>query len=298
MTTKTANQNTLTALSQKIKDYKMLFKVKLTMLVLFSAVMSYLIALDGAVNWVGIVVLSLGGFLVTAAANTFNQVLERDYDKLMKRTQNRPLAAGRMTVSTAVMVAGFLSLIGITLLTLFNPWTGLLGTISLISYAFVYTPMKRISPIAVMIGAIPGALPCAIGVVAMEGQITSLALALFAIQFLWQFPHFWAIAWVGHEDYTKAGYYLLPSKDGERDENVGWQSFIYAMMLVVVSWAPYVIGATGLISAIVLTIIGLAYAWFAWDLYKKCTKEAALKLMFSSFIYLPIALIVLVLDKI
>lgn len=298
MQIKSANQNSLATLSQKVNDYKMLFKVKLTLLVLFSAVMAYLIALNGAVNWVGILVLSLGGFFITAAANTFNQVLERDFDKLMKRTENRPLAAGRMTVSSAVMIAGFMSLIGITLLAMFNPWTSLLGTVSLITYAFVYTPMKRVSPIAVFIGAIPGALPMAIGVVALEGQITGLAIALFAIQFFWQFPHFWAIAWVGHEDYTNAGYYLLPSKDGSRDKNTGLQSFIFAMMLVAVSWMPYMLGVTGIISAIVLTIMGLIYAWLGWDLYKKCTKEAALKLMFSSFIYLPVALIVLFVDKI
>ena len=268
------------------------------MLVIFSAAMAYLIAVGGAMDWTTLILLCVGGFLVTAASNTLNQVLERETDQLMKRTADRPLAAGRMSVSEAVMIAGFTSLIGITLLAAINPWTALLGTVSFILYAFVYTPMKKVSPIAVFIGAIPGALPTMIGCVAGEGTITALAIGLFAIQFMWQFPHFWAIAWVGHEDYTNAGFRLLPSKNGEKDSNTGLQSFIFALMLIVVSWMPYFLGVTGIISAVVLTIIGLAYAWYSWELYKKCTKEAALRLMFSSFIYLPIALVVLVLDKI
>ena len=297
MSTKTVNSS-YSAFQQKWADLNALFKTRLTMLVVFSAVIAYLVAASGNVRWEAVVVLALGGSLITFAANTFNQVLERDYDKLMKRTENRPLAAGRMTVSTAVMIAGFLSLAGITLLALFNAWTALLGTISLISYAFVYTPMKRVSPIAVFIGAIPGALPMAIGVVAWQGEITSLAIALFAIQFLWQFPHFWAIAWVGHDDYTNAGFYLLPSKNGEKDKNTGLQSMIYSIMLIAISWWPYILGATGIVSAIILTILGVGYTFYSWKLYEKCTKEAAKKLMFFSFLYLPVALIALLIDKI
>ena len=299
MSLKIATQTkTLSPVRQKLADYGMLFKFRLNMLVVFSAAMAYLIAVGGAMEWTTFTLLCSGGFLVTGASNTLNQVLERETDQLMKRTAGRPLATGRMTVSEAVMIAGFTSLIGITLLSAINPWTALLGTVSFILYAFVYTPMKRVSPIAVFIGAIPGALPTMIGCVAGEGTITALAIGLFAIQFMWQFPHFWAIAWVGHEDYTNAGFRLLPSKDGEKDSNTGFQSFIFSLMLIAVSWMPYFLGATGIISAVVLTIIGLAYAWYSWELYKKCTKEAALRLMFSSFIYLPIALVVLVLDKI
>lgn len=290
--------NQLSGLSQKINDYKMLVKVRLSMLVVFSAVMAFLIASTGAINWTGVAILALGGFLVTGASNALNQVLEKNFDSLMKRTANRPIPSGRMSSSEAVLAAGFMSLFGIVLLALFNPWTALLGTISLIMYAFVYTPMKRVSPIAVFIGAIPGALPMMIGCVAFEGELTALALVLFGIQFFWQFPHFWAIAWVGHEDYTNAGYRLIPSKDGNLDSNTGWQSFIYALMLIPVSVAPYFMGITGIVSAVILAVLGIGYAYFGWDLYKKCTKEAALKLMFSSFFYLPIALIVLWLDKI
>jgi protoheme IX farnesyltransferase len=268
------------------------------MLVVFSAAMAYLVAVQGNINWTAFLALCLGGFLVTGASNTLNQVLERDTDQLMKRTANRPLAAGRMNVSEAIMIAGFASMIGITFLAFINPWTAVLGTLSLILYSFLYTPMKRISPIAVFIGAIPGALPTMIGCVAAQGELTALAIVLFGIQFMWQFPHFWAIAWVGHEDYSNAGFRLLPSKDGERDYSAGLQSFYFSLMLIAVGLMPYLMGVTGIVSTIIVAVLGLIYAGFSWKLYKECTKEAALKLMFCSFFYLPFALIALVIDKI
>ena len=276
----------------------MLVKFKLNLLVVFSAIMGFLIASNGVINWTALAILALGGFLVTGAANTLNQVLEREFDQKMKRTANRPLAAGRMQVSEAVMLAGLMSMAGIILLALFNPLTALLGMLSLICYSFIYTPLKRVGPIAVFVGAIPGALPAMIGVVALQGGLTPLALALFGIQFMWQFPHFWAIAWVGHEDYTNAGFRLLPSADGEKDASAGFQSMIYALLILPCIWTPYYLGITGIISASLLTACTLIYAFLGWELYKKCTREAALKLMFSSFIYLPLAFIVLYLDKI
>ena len=296
MQTKVVNSKN-SAFFQKLQDYQVLVKLRLNLLVVFSSVMAYLIATQGTINWMAVLFLGIGGFLVTGAANALNQVLERNFDKDMKRTENRPLVTGRMTVSEAVMAAGFMSLAGITILALFNPWTAFLGTISLVIYAFIYTPMKRVSNIAVLIGAIPGALPMMIGCVAIQGELTTLALVLFGIQFMWQFPHFWAIAWVGHEDYTNAGFYLLPSRDGTRNKSVGLQSLWYALPLIPLGMMPYFMGITGLISAIVLALLGLVYAYLSWNLYKKCSKEAALKLMFSSFIYLPIALIVLLADK-
>ena len=284
--------------NQKIRDYKMLIKFRLNLLVVFSAVMAYLIVAQGAINWMAILFLALGGFLVTGAANALNQVLEKDYDRLMPRTQDRPLAAGRMNTSEAVMAAGFMSLVGIVFLALFNPWTATLGMLALISYAFLYTPLKRVSPLAVFVGAIPGALPVLIGCTAAQGEITALALVLFGIQFMWQFPHFWAIAWLAHDDYAKAGYYLLPSTSGKRDSNTGLQSFLFALLLIVVSVIPYFMGITGWWSALVVLVLGGVYAGYGWKLYKTCSKLAARKLMFCSFFYLPITLIVLYLDKI
>ena len=286
------------SLKQKLNDYSQLIKLRLSLLVVFSSVMAYLIAGQGFINWTGVIILGLGGMLVTGAANTLNQVLERDTDKLMKRTAERPLAAGRMSVSEAVMAAGFMSLFGIMFLAMFNAWTALLGTISLILYAFVYTPMKKITPLAVVVGAIPGALPMMIGCVAMQGGLTTLAIALFGLQFLWQFPHFWAIAWLAFEDYTNAGFHLLPSRRGVKDRNAGLQSFIYALVLIPVSLIPFYMGLTGLTSVVIILISGAIYAFFGWDFYKKCTRASALRLMFSSFFYLPIVLFALFFDKI
>lgn len=287
------------AFSQKISDYKMLVKFRLNMTVVFSAVMAFLIASTGPINWVGVFVLGLAGFLVTAAANALNQVLEKDFDKLMTRTANRPLATGRMTSSEAVMAAGFMSLIGVTLLALFNPLAALLGMISMILYSFVYTPMKRVSPIAVWIGALPGAMPMLIGAVALEGRLSVLAIVLFGIQFLWQFPHFWAIGWLAHEDYMGAGFRLLPTtKDGKRDPNVGLHAMAFSLALIPVGWLPFMLGWCGMLSGIVLSVLALGFAWFGWNLYRKNTRQAALQLMFSSLFYLPLALFVLLADKI
>jgi len=283
--------------SVKLTDLGALFKVRLTLLVVFSSVMSYFIAAS-SIDPFSILMLILGGSLVTFSANTLNQVLEKDYDRLMKRTANRPLPQGRMSVSTAVLIAGFLSLIGIGALCFVNVWAGFLGTASLILYAFIYTPLKRISSISVLIGAIPGALPMSIGCVVAEGTITPLAIALFAVQFFWQFPHFWAIAFLAHEDYSNAGYKMLPSKSGLPDEEIGFQSFIYSLFLYPVFIALWYLGYQSGIGAIALCFITIGYSVLSWDLYKKVDTASAKKLMFSSFAYLPVALFILFIFKI
>lgn len=282
----------------KAQDYKELVKLRLSLTVVFSSVMAYLIGLEGTFHWINLVLLGLGGFLVTGAANTLNQVLEKDFDRMMKRTANRPLATGRMKVSEAVMAAGFMSLIGISLLAVFNPWTAFLGTLALVLYAFVYTPLKRISPISVMVGAIPGALPTLIGVVAAEGTITTLGLVLFFIQFLWQFPHFWSIGWLGYEDYRGAGYKIMPERDGNLDPGVSFQAFLYTLFLIPVAILPTLIGTSGWIAGGALLVLSIGYTFFAWGFFKKQNRKAALSLMFYSFCYIPLGLVVLFLDKI
>lgn len=284
--------------SQAFTDFGLLVKFKLTLLVLFSAVMSYAIVAEGNVTWAGMLMLTLGGFFVTGAANALNQVLERDYDRLMTRTSNRPLVTGRMTVSTAVLLAGLMALLGICLLSLFNPLTGFLGTLSLICYAFVYTPMKRTTPLAVVVGAIPGALPLIIGCVAYEGGISSTAFMLFTLQFLWQFPHFWAVAWVTDEDYKKAGFYLLPSKNGEKDKTTGLLSFAFCLLMVGNASAAYWMGDLGLTAMLILNTLNLYWAWYCWKLFKTCSATAARRQMFISFMHLPVSLIVILLDRI
>ena len=287
-----------TALSLKVRDYGILMKFKLSLTVVFSAVMAFLIALDAPFVWSDLCILFLGGMFTTGAANALNQVLEKDYDKLMKRTENRPISTGRMSVSEGVLFAGLTSLLGVSLLACFNPMTAFLGMISLILYSFVYTPMKRVSNFAVTIGAIPGALPIVIGcTAAQDGYLTSLALSLFGLQFIWQFMHFFAIAWLGDEDYKNAGFYLLPTNDGAKDERVGKQSIIYSLFLLPFSWMPYFLGTTGIVSAIILTILALAFVYYGWDLYKKCSREAARAQMFFSLAYLPLALCALYFDK-
>lgn len=298
-TTKVEKLNTLSIVKQKLSDYGVLMKFRLSLTVVFSAAMAYLIAQEEPTNWVKLAVLVFGGFFVTGAASALNQVLEKDYDRMMKRTEKRPVAAGRMTTSEAVLVAGLLSLVGVSLLCLFNAMTAFLGMVSLILYAFVYTPLKRVSNIAVIVGAFPGAFPMLIGCTAAQGgTLTWLGLTLFAIQFLWQLPHFWAIAWLAHEDYEKAGFQLLPTNHNERNSQVGMQSMLYALFLLPLSWLPYGIGATGWLSAVFLTVAALAFAWFGWQLHKRCDRISARKLMFASLLYLPSVLIALLVDKI
>ncbi|MBL7807517.1 MAG: protoheme IX farnesyltransferase [Saprospiraceae bacterium] len=293
-----ANQiSVVEGVRQAVIDFGLLVKFKLTLLVLFSAVMSYAIVTNGAINWGAMLLLAMGGFLVTGSANALNQVLERDYDRLMPRTANRPVVTGRMSVSTAVLLAGLMALFGISMLSVFNPLTGFLGTLSLISYAFVYTPMKRSTALSVAVGAVPGALPLIIGCVAYEGYISPTAWMLFALQFLWQFPHFWAVAWLADEDYKKAGFYLLPSKNGEKDETTGLLSFWFCLLMVGSAGLSYGLGYVGFWATLFLIMLNVYWAVQCWKLFKTCDRSAARKQMFVSFMHLPLSLIVILLDK-
>ncbi len=298
-TTKSTNAGLSRFLKQKLNDYKLLVKFRLSLLVVFSAFITFLIG-SSVISFQALLILSLGGFMVTGAANALNQVFEKDYDKLMKRTSNRPVAAGRMEVAEAVLLSGLMSVSGLLLLATFNAETAFLGALSLLSYAFIYTPMKRVSPVAVWIGAIPGALPMAIGWVAAGGNLFGPeVLLLFSIQFFWQFPHFWAIAWVSYEDYSKAGFYLLPSSNADgRDRGTALQTVFYSLCLVPMGFLTYYLNISGHIACVVIGLMGLVYLSYALNLYKECTDKAARKLMFASFVYLPVVLIVLVLDKI
>ncbi|MEW6468272.1 MAG: heme o synthase [Bacteroidota bacterium] len=276
----------------KIRDYAAFIKLRLSALVVFSAVIGYFIGTEstGMVDWTRLCMLILGGFLVTGASNGFNQVIERDFDKLMSRTQSRPLPQGRMSVNEAVILAAAMGLIGISLLTYFtNPMSGILGALALIGYTLFYTPLKRATPFAVFVGAFPGAIPAALGWVASTegfGYIGFPALVLFGVQFVWQFPHFWAIAWVMDEDYKKAGFQMLPS--GMRDKASAFQTLVYTLFLLPISLAPVAFGISGTASAIVIIICGAYFAWQAYVLYRDCTVKAAQALMFGSFIYLPV----------
>ena len=278
----------------KWDDFKVLVKFRLNITVVLSSVLAYAVVAQGSFTWISLAMLVVGGFLVTGSANALNQVLEKEYDGLMTRTKDRPLPTGRMTVSEAVLYAGLMALFGITILGFFNPLSAFLGTAALVSYAFVYTPFKRLSPIAVWIGAIPGALPVLIGTTAFQGEITALALVLFAVQFFWQLPHFWAIGWMSYDDYKLAGYQLLPVKDQVRDSRIGLFSFVWSLPLIGLCLIPLLTTDIGYVTAALITVVNVWYASKGWNLYREGNTEAAKKLMFASFGYLPIVLILFI----
>ncbi len=281
-------------IAAKLKDYQILVKFRLSFIVVFSSGIGYLFAGGTQAHFLLFLV---GGFLITAASNALNQIIESDTDKLMSRTADRPLAASRMQATEAIIAAGIMAISGIAILWIFfNTLSALLGALSLISYAFIYTPMKKVSPIAVFIGAFPGAMPPLIGFAAAIGEINDLAILLFVLQFVWQFPHFWAIAWVSFEDYAKAGFHLLPSPDG-RSKKTATHIVIYALLLLPASLVLYFMGFTGIVSAIIVTLTGLFFLYQAIQLYRSCDTKDARKLMFGSFLYLPIVLIALLIDK-
>jgi len=275
-----------------IYDFGLLIKFRLTLTVVFSAIVAYLAASHGNhIDGNMLLILTMGGFCITSAANALNEVLEKDYDKLMKRTANRPLAAGRWTTSQGVIISGLMFVCGIFLLSLFNPICAVLGSMAVVTYAFIYTPVKRFSPLSVLIGAFPGALPTMIGCVAAEGTVTSLAWVIFGIQFLWQFPHFWSIGWLAAKEYDQAGYKLIPMNGDAPHKSIGFQSFIFASFLIPFTILPYYLGMMSLPSMIVAVVMSILYTFFGWNLYKQKTRKAALMLMFYSFLYLPVVLI-------
>jgi len=281
-----------------IIDFTQLVKLRLTLTVVFSALMAYWIALpvDRSLTYKLFSIL-IGGFLITGAANALNQALEKGYDARMSRTANRPLPSGRMNESTAVLIAGVMSVFGLIILANLSLWSAFLGAISLLLYAFVYTPLKRVSSVAVFVGAIPGALPVLIGTVSAQGELTTLGLCLFAIQFFWQFPHFWAISWLGHQDYIKAGFKITPSLGDMPSNTTGFQAFIYSLFLVPVYLLSQYFKISGYFSLFLFMLFSLVYIVLSFRLYSSNNKKAALTLLFFSFFYIPVVLGVFLMDK-
>lgn len=287
----------LYSIRAKVEDLKQLVKFNLTLFVVLSAVVGYLLASTGSMHWVELFYLICGGFLITGSSNTLNQIIEKDYDRLMLRTANRPLPAGRMEVTEAIIWAGSMGVGGIFFLALFNQLTAVLGAASLIIYAFIYTPLKRISPLSVAVGAIPGALPSMIGCIALEGKISLLSITLFGIQFFWQFPHFWSIGWLGFDEYKKAGFNIMPLPSKERDHSIGMFSMIYALFLIPISllFIFYPPVSSTAILGLCLAAIGFTFA--AWGLFTYNDQAHAKKLLYASLIYLPTIQIILLIDK-
>jgi protoheme IX farnesyltransferase len=285
-------------LLSRLRAYSDLIKFRLSALVTFSAVFGYILGDRGIdFGWSGFIGLVLGGFFISGASGAANEIMERDLDKLMKRTQNRPLPLQLISLKEAYWFTGIIALLGIGLLWIFtNPLTTALGIVSMLLYVFAYTPLKRVGPIAVFVGAIPGAMPPLLGWTAATGAITYEALIIFGIQFIWQFPHFWAIAWVSDEDYKRAGFKLLPSGGGQ-DLNTAIQIMIYTLFLLPLGLLPSYFGLVGLNSGIVATVCGVLFLAQTFSLMRDCSRKSALKIMFGSFIYLPVVQIAYLLDK-
>lgn len=278
-------------------DLGLLVKFKLSLMVVFSSLAGYIIFAREQFDWLNFILLGLGGMFITFSANAINQVLERDFDKLMIRTMNRPLADGRMTISFAVLLAGLFATSGALFLFVINSLAATLGMLSLVLYAFVYTPLKRYSTLAVPVGAIPGALPALIAGVAAQNGLTNEALCLFGIQYLWQFPHFWSIAWLGHKDYTQAGFKLIKDNNGSPDPAFGLYSAFYAL-LSILFLLPALYNSTLSISYFLILVITIfIYSFFGFQLFKKNDRNSARQLMFVSIIYLPVVLIVFILNN-
>jgi protoheme IX farnesyltransferase len=281
----------------KFSDIVQFTKFRLASLVVLSAALCYLFGAK-EINSDSLVMLIIGGFFVTAASNGFNQIIEKDLDKLMNRTSNRPLPDGRMSLTEAYIISITFGVVGLAILYI---WLGLacflLGLFALASYTFIYTPLKQKTPFAVFVGAFPGAIPPLLGYVAATGRFDIAAWLVFGIQFLWQFPHFWAIAWVLDDDYKKAGFKMLPSKEG-RDKNSAFQIMVYTFSLIPIVLLPYYFHLTGITSTILNIIFGILFSYQSVKLYQDCSLKSAKNLMFGSFAYLPLVQLAMYLDKI
>ena len=298
---KSISNSTSFVLANKVKDYFALIKFTLSFMVVFSTIISYLLSPNVRFDLIQVLLLFVGGMLVTGSANAINQVLEKDTDALMKRTASRPVASGRMSVNEAWAFAIIAGIAGCVIMYSFSLEAALLSLFSLLLYGFIYTPLKKVNSIAVLVGAVPGALPCLIGWVAgfgegMANQWTG-GWILFGIQFLWQFPHFWAIAWVAHNDYSKAGFKLLPGDKGPT-RFTALQTVMYSVMMIPVGLLPYYYQISGMLSMWIVLGCNIAMVLLSIRLFIKRDIPSARRVMFGSYFYLMIVFLSLWADKI
>ncbi|CAI8419466.1 MAG: Protoheme IX farnesyltransferase 1 [Polaribacter sejongensis] len=291
----TYNKTTAKAI---ISDFKQLTKVGLSLSVVFSSVAGYLLAID-VLNYFTLFLLAIGGFFMVGASNAFNQIIEKETDAIMKRTQNRPLPTGRMSINVALTIAISFTILGISILYSINPKTALFGAISIFLYTSAYTPLKSVTPLAVFVGAIPGAIPFMLGWVAATNEFGIEAGFLFMIQFFWQFPHFWAIGWLQYEEYKKAGFNMLPMNT--KDKGAVKQIIFYTLIMISVSIAP-VLKLSGAfyihpITAVIVALLGIYMLYFSIKLHKSEDNVDARKLMLSSVLYITVVQVIYVVDK-
>jgi protoheme IX farnesyltransferase len=293
--------STTTKNSNKVsffKNFLEITKVRLSISVLFSSIAGYFLGAD-VVDYTELILLCVGGYSMVGASNVYNQIIERDLDALMKRTENRPIPSGRMSVKTAFIIAVVLTLIGIVSLYIINPITAMFGAVCIFMYVSLYTPLKTKTPLSVFVGAFPGAIPFMLGWVAATNDFGIEPGTLFMIQFFWQFPHFWAIAWFLYDDYEKAGFFMLPN--GKRNKGTALQAVLYTLWTVLASLIP-VFGVTGKLyltpfSGVLMGLIGMAFLYFAIRLYKLKTNKVAKQFMLASVSYITLLQIVYVADK-
>ena len=281
-----------------VSDFKSITKIRLSISVVFSSVAGYFLAAE-AIQIKPLILLALGGYFMVGASNTFNQIIERDLDALMQRTKNRPIPSGRMSVNVAFFIASLFTVLGVWTLYNLNPKTAMYGAVSIFLYTCVYTPLKTKTPLSVFAGAIPGAIPFMLGWVAVTGEFGMEPGILFAIQFFWQFPHFWAIGWFLFEDYEKGGFFMLPT--GKRDKSTAIQIIMYTIWTIILSVIP-AFGLTGSLilsipAAILVFLLGVVMLYFAVLLYKKQSIKAARQLMLVSVSYITLLQIIFVVDK-
>ena len=280
-----------------IRLFLELIKFRLSFLVTFSAVFGFLLS-SNYINYFSLFILIISGFFITGSSIINNQIIEKDSDKLMNRTKNRPLPTNKISSRNALFISLALSITGLILMVLFlNKLTALLSFLSLIIYTFLYTPLKKVGPIAVFVGAIPGALPPLIGWAASTNDISLEAFIIFSIQFIWQFPHFWAIAWVSDDDYKRAGFKLLPN-NGKKNLSTAVNIMTYTMFLIPLGLLPTIFGITGLVSGVVAVVCAILFLIQTLRLIKDYSKTSALRIMFGSFIYLPVVQLTYIFDKI
>ncbi len=287
-----------TSWSLAFSDFKEITKARLAVSVVFSSLAGYLLAPE-AVNPISLFLLAFGGYCMVGASNAFNQVIERDLDALMNRTKNRPIPSGRMSVNKAMTIAILLTLLGVISLYYLNAKTAMFGAISIFLYTSLYTPLKTKTPLAVFVGAFPGAIPFMLGWVAATNDFGIEPGTLFMIQFFWQFPHFWALGWMLDEDYKKGGFKMLPT--GKKDTGTALQIIMYTIWMIVISVVP-AFGITGdlnlsIPAAVIVFLMGLVMLFFAFRLYEKRDNPAARKLMLASVSYITLMQIVYVIDK-
>ena len=287
-----------TSLSLIFTDFKEITKAKLAVSVVFSSIAGYFLGAS-QIDLGSLLLLGFGGYCMVGASNAFNQVIEKDLDALMNRTKNRPIPAGRMSVSTAMTIAIVLTILGVIALYILSPKTAMFGAISIFLYTSVYTPLKTKTPLSVFVGAFPGAIPFMLGWVAATNDFGIEPGTLFMIQFFWQFPHFWALGWMLDEDYKKGGFKMLPT--GKKDTGTAFQIILYTIWMIVISVMP-AFGFTGRLhlsipAAIIVLLAGLVMLFFGFKLYEKRDNPSARKLMLASVTYISLIQIIYVVDK-